>query len=88
MPRRLPGKSVLVLSRQEHRNADIACQIGRKNQRSVEQLLEVIANVEDTRLPEVARACVAALGTQLQALSIRPAAAALRGLRFSVKSWD
>ena len=34
----------------------------------VEQLLEVVANVEDKRLPEVARACVAALGTQLVAL--------------------
>ena len=32
------------------------------------QLLEVAANVDDTRLPEVARACVAAMGAQLMAL--------------------
>jgi transposase len=43
----------------------IVAPVGR---RGVEQLLEVVANVEDTRLPEVARACVAALGTQLMAL--------------------
>jgi hypothetical protein len=34
----------------------------------VERLLEVVADVNDTRLPEIARACVAALGTQLLAL--------------------
>src|SRR6201986_1453405 len=34
----------------------------------VERLLEVAADVEDTRLPEVARACVAALGPQLLAV--------------------
>jgi transposase len=34
----------------------------------VEQLLEVAADVGDTRLPEVARACVAALGSQLVAV--------------------
>ena len=33
----------------------IVAPVGR---RGVEQLLEVVANVEDTRLPEVARACV------------------------------
>jgi transposase len=43
----------------------IVAPVGRNG---VEQLLEVVANVEDTRLPEVARACVAALGTQLRAL--------------------
>jgi len=35
----------------------IVAPVGRKG---VEQLLEVAANVDDTRLPEVARACVAA----------------------------
>src|SRR5215510_9804005 len=34
----------------------------------VERLLEVVADANDTRLPEIARACVAALGTQLLAL--------------------
>jgi transposase len=43
----------------------IVAPVGRNG---VEQLLEVVANVEDTRLPEVARACVAALGAQLRAL--------------------
>jgi transposase len=36
--------------------------------RGVEQLLEVVADTADRRLPEVARACLAALGSQLQAL--------------------
>jgi hypothetical protein len=31
-------------------------------------LLKVIVDVNDTRLPEIAQACVAALGTQLLAL--------------------
>src|ERR1700749_3908696 len=43
----------------------IVAPVGRNG---VEQLLEVVANVEDKRLPEVARASVAALGTQLVAL--------------------
>jgi transposase len=43
----------------------IVAPVGRKG---VEQLLEVVANVDDARLPEVARACVAALGAQLMAL--------------------
>jgi transposase len=34
----------------------------------VEQLLAVVADTSDQRLPEVARACVAALGTQLRML--------------------
>src|SRR5262252_4204564 len=36
--------------------------------RGVEQLLEVVADTADRRLPEVARACLAALGSQLRAL--------------------
>ena len=36
--------------------------------RGVEQLLEVVANTAERRLPEVARACVAALGSQLRVL--------------------
>jgi transposase len=39
--------------------------VGRKG---VEQLLEVVANSEDKRIPDVARACVAALGAQLRML--------------------
>jgi transposase len=34
----------------------------------VEQLLKVVADIKDQRLPEIARACVVALGAQLQAL--------------------
>ena len=36
--------------------------------RGVERLLEVVADTADQRLPEIARACVAALGEQLRAL--------------------
>jgi transposase len=43
----------------------IVAPIGRNG---VERLLEVVADVEDTRLPEVARACVVALGSQLLAV--------------------
>ena len=41
----------------------IVAPVGRKG---VEQLLGVVADSNDRRLPEVARACVAALGAQLQ----------------------
>src|SRR6058998_2888859 len=40
----------------------IVAPVGRKG---VEALLEVVANVSDNRVPEVARACLAALGAQL-----------------------
>jgi transposase len=43
----------------------IVAPVGRNG---VEQLLEVVADANDTRLPEIARACVAALGTQLLSL--------------------
>ncbi|WP_084810836.1 IS110 family transposase, partial [Bradyrhizobium sp. NAS80.1] len=43
----------------------IVAPVGR---RGVEQLLEVVADPADHRLPEVARACLAALGSQLRAL--------------------
>ena len=43
----------------------IVAPVGR---RGVEQLLEVVADRADDRLPEVARACLAALGSQLRAL--------------------
>src|SRR5258708_4811106 len=43
----------------------IVAPVGR---RGVEQLLKVVADANDTRLPEIARACVAALGTQLLGL--------------------
>src|SRR5215470_11514871 len=36
--------------------------------RGVEQLLDVVAHTSDRRLPEIARACLAALGTQLRTL--------------------
>ena len=43
----------------------IVAPVGRNG---VEQLLSVVADASDKRLPEVARACVAALGAQLQTL--------------------
>jgi transposase len=43
----------------------IVAPVGRNG---VDQLLSVAADANDKRLPEVARACVAALGTQLQTL--------------------
>lgn len=43
----------------------IVAPVGR---RGVEQLLEVVADPAEHRLPEVARACLAALGSQLRAL--------------------
>ena len=43
----------------------IVAPVGRNG---VEQLLEVAANASDKRLPDVARACVAALGAQLRML--------------------
>ena len=43
----------------------IVAPVGRNG---VEQLLGVVADARDKRLPEVARACVAALGAQLQML--------------------
>jgi transposase len=39
--------------------------VGRKG---VDQLLSIVADASDKRLPEVARACVGALGAQLQML--------------------
>src|SRR5207245_10451956 len=43
----------------------IVAPVGR---RGVEQLLKVVADANDTRLPEIARACVAAPGPQFLAL--------------------
>jgi transposase len=43
----------------------IVAPVGRKG---VEELLRVIANPADRRIPEIARACLVALGTQLQRL--------------------
>jgi transposase len=43
----------------------IVAPVGRKG---VEQLLDVVANTKDERIPELARACVAALGAQLRTL--------------------
>src|SRR5271163_1115089 len=43
----------------------IVAPVGRNG---VERLLEVVADASDSRLPEIARACVAALGSQLLAL--------------------
>jgi transposase len=43
----------------------IVAPVGR---RGVEQLLEIAADANSARLPEIARACIAALGAQLRAL--------------------
>jgi transposase len=43
----------------------IVAPVGRKG---VEQLLDIVADAKDKRLPEIARVCVAALGAQLRAL--------------------
>ena len=42
--------------------------IGRGSARRVDQLFDVVADARDRRVPGVARACVAALGTQLRML--------------------
>src|SRR5215813_12231288 len=46
----------------------IVAPVGR---RGIEQLLEVTADTADHRLPELARACLAALGDQLRALKVQ-----------------
>ena len=46
----------------------IVAPVGRNG---VEQLLGVVADASDKRLPEVARACVAALGAQLRVLKVQ-----------------
>jgi transposase len=46
----------------------IVAPVGRNG---VEQLLDVVADPDDKRLPDVARACVAALGAQLRMLKAR-----------------
>jgi transposase len=43
----------------------IVAPVGRNG---IEQLLNVVADARDKRLPEVARTCLLALGTQLQAM--------------------
>src|SRR6204780_1325508 len=57
--------SVINVIRAHLAEFGIVAPVGRNG---VEQLLGVVANASDNRLPEVARACVAALGTQLQTL--------------------
>jgi transposase len=46
----------------------IVAPVGRNG---VEQLLNVVADTSDKRLPEVARACIMALGAQLRALKVQ-----------------
>ena len=47
----------------------IVAPVGRNG---VDQLLDVVADASDKRLPEIARACLAALGVQLRALEHFP----------------
>jgi transposase len=46
----------------------IVAPVGRKG---VEQLLDVVADASDKRLPEIARSCILALGTQLRTLKVQ-----------------
>jgi len=46
----------------------IVAPVGRKG---VEELLKVVADASDERVPEIARACVAALGAQLRMLKVQ-----------------
>jgi transposase len=57
--------AVINLIRAHLAEFGIVAPVGRSG---VEALLEVVANADDTWLPEIARACVAALGTQLLGL--------------------
>ncbi len=57
--------SVINVIRAHLAEFGIVAPVGRNG---VEQLLEVAANASDERLPDVARACVAALGAQLRML--------------------
>src|SRR5919108_1364963 len=53
----------------------IVAPVGR---RGVEQLLDVVADPSDERVPEVARACLAALGAQLRMLTCRSSSSTAR----------
>ena len=57
----------------------IVAPVGRKG---VEQLFDVVASTKDQRIPEVARACVAALGAQLRALKAQILDFELSGLKW------
>ncbi len=57
----------------------IVAPVGRNG---VDQLLGIVADATDTRVPEVARACVAALGTQLQMLK-----AQILGFDRMIRAW-
>jgi transposase len=46
----------------------VVAPVGRKG---VEELLKVVADASDQRVPEIARACVAALGVQLRTLKVQ-----------------
>ena len=43
----------------------------RRSGNGVEELLDVVADPNDKRVPQIARACLAALGTQLRLLKLR-----------------
>ena len=60
--------SVINVIRAHLAEFGIVAPVGRNG---VERLLGVVADANDRRLPDVARACVAALGAQLQTLKAR-----------------
>jgi len=58
----------------------IVAPVGRKG---VEELLDVVADSSDKRVPEVARACLAALGAQLRTLK-----AQILGFDRQIMAWQ
>jgi hypothetical protein len=52
------------LARQQEAMAELLAIWTEAHSGKQSELLEVVANVDDARLPEVARACVAGLGAQ------------------------
>ncbi|MGY3133485.1 hypothetical protein ACVWZM_004167 [Bradyrhizobium sp. USDA 4501] len=62
-----PQAAVINSIRASHAEFGIAAPVG---PRGVEQLLEVVADAADRRIPEVTRARLAAFGSQLRALKV------------------
>ena len=60
-----PQTAVINAIRAHLADFGVVAPVGR---RGVDELLDVVANSSDERVPEVARACVSALGAQLRIL--------------------
>ena len=59
--------------------------LSRSGGKGVKQLLEVVANTADCRLPEPARACLAALGSQFARTEVRPTHSRLASIKCDEK---